>query len=66
MTNRCECVQYTSDRPVYNNKKPAYLAGFAGVFLAAAFLGAGGVASMRRSTSVGLGSGDGLRFIDGV
>lgn len=50
-----------------NNKKPAYLAGFVGFFLAAVF-GAGGVASMRRSTSSGLGGGAvvGWRFMDRV
>ena len=40
------------------NKKPAYLAGFFGDFLALALRGSGGVASIRRSTSSvrGLGS----------
>jgi len=46
-------------------KKPAYLAGFRGFVLGAVFLGDGGIASMRRNTSSGLGS-DFSRFMEGV
>jgi hypothetical protein len=65
MTNQAPCDNLGQrDRPA--PKKPAYFAGFFGVFFAAGLCGAGGVLSILRSTSSGRGIGGGFCAMAGV